>query len=49
MSDKITDADDLEILAKLQSSESILGSRILRNDEEPDVIIKNEYSDTSRK
>ena len=49
VSDKITDADDLEILAKLQSSESILGSRILRNDEEPDVIIKNEYSDTSRK
>ena len=49
VNDKITDLDELELLAKLQSSESILGSRILRNDEEPDVIIKNEYSDTSRK
>ena len=33
VSDKIT---DLELLAKLQTSESILGSRILRNDKEED-------------
>ena len=33
VNDKIT---DLELLAKLQTSESILGSRILRNDKEED-------------
>ena len=33
VSDKIT---DLELLTKLQTSESILGSRILRNDKEED-------------
>ena len=36
VSDKITDLDDLELLAKLQTSESILGSRIIRNDKEGD-------------
>ena len=34
---KITNADDLELLAKLQSSESILDSRIPRNDKEKQV------------
>jgi len=33
VNDKIT---DLELLTKLQTSESILGSRILRNDKEGD-------------
>ena len=34
VNDKITDLDELELLAKLQTSESILGSRIPRNDKE---------------
>jgi len=29
----VNEPPDLELLAKLQSSESILGSRILRNDD----------------